>query len=37
MPPVQAHPVHGVRSHVPLPEGKVYCEFESQLGSAHPD
>lgn len=32
-PPMPAHPVHGVRSHVPLPEGKVYCEFESPLAA----
>jgi hypothetical protein len=24
----------GVKSHMPLPEGKVYCEFESPLATA---
>jgi hypothetical protein len=31
-PPVQTALWPGVKSHLPLSEGKVYCEFESPAG-----
>jgi hypothetical protein len=35
-PPVQTALRRGVKSHLPLSEGKVYCKFESPAGRQVP-